>query len=162
MSTKTAKKETAEKKEFTLERMFTMWIYKSKKGNKYLSGKTNEGVQLKGFFNSKKENPKEPDIKIYIVNDNGDLSKDEFVSLWCNTTEAGKKYVSGKVDGERVVGFFNSKAEINGIIPYLNVYYSDSEQEESKEETKPTKKSEPKKTKQKEYEEVETDNDLPF
>lgn len=164
MSTKatkkeTTKKETNEKKEFTLERFFTLWIYKSKKGNKYLSGVTEDGEKLRGFFNSKKENPKEPDIRIYTVNKKGDISKEEFISLWCNANaESGKKYISGKIDGKRVVGFFNSKAEVNGVIPYINVYYSDNEQNESKEENKPkySKKEEP------EFEEMKTDDDLPF
>jgi hypothetical protein len=161
MATKTT---NATKKEFNLERACTLWIYKSKKGNKYLSGKTADGeTKLKGFFNSKKENPKEPDIRLYTVNEKGDLSKDEFASLWCNATEGGKKYTSGKIDGKRVVGFFNSKAEINGIIPYLNVYLSDDEQKPANTESKKTtKNAKAEKKEEPKFEEVETDNDLPF
>ena len=155
MATKTTKKTTQAtetKKEFTLERALVMWIYKGKKGGKYLSGKTEDGDKIKGFFNSKKNNPKEPDIRIYGVNEKGDLTKDEICSLWCNTTENGKKYATGKMDGDRVVGFFNSKAQVDGVVPYLNVYYSDDQknEEQQKIDTK------------EEYEEVETDDDLPF
>lgn len=131
MSTKTTQKTTASKKEFNLTPVLTMWIYKGKNGVKYLSGKTEDGTKLKGFFNGKKKNPKEPDIRIYKQLDKGVLEKDEFISLWVKLSKGGKKYISGKLGDKWVTGFFNSKAEIGGIIPYLNVYFS-----ESKEETK--------------------------
>lgn len=151
MSTKTAQKTTASKKEFNLTPVLTMWIYKGKNGVKYLSGKTEDGVKLKGFFNGKKKNPKEPDIRIYKQLDKGVLEKDEFISLWVKVSKGGKKYISGKLGDKWVTGFFNSKAEIGGIIPYFNVYFS-----ESKEETKSDIPEG--------VEEIgaEDDNDLPF
>lgn len=155
---------TATKKEFTLKQVFTMWIYKSKNGDKYLSGKTEDGQKIRGFFNNKKENPKEPDIRIYLVNDKGDLSKEEYVSLWCNAKENGKRHLSGKIDGKRVVGFFNSKAKVDGVIPYFSVYWSEAN-EDSKPDHKETKTETKKATKSKKAEkkeEPETDSDLPF
>jgi hypothetical protein len=151
MSTKTTQKTTASKKEFNLTPVLTMWIYKGKNGVKYLSGKTEDGTKLKGFFNGKKKNPKEPDIRIYKQLDKGVLEKDEFISLWVKLSKGGKKYISGKLGDKWVTGFFNSKAEIGGIIPYLNVYFS-----ESKEETKSDVPEG--------VEEIgtEDDNDLPF
>lgn len=152
MSTKTTQKATG-KKEFNLTPALTMWIYKSKNGVKYLSGKTEEGTKLKGFFNGKKKNPKEPDIRIYKQIDKGVLEKEEFISLWVKVSKGGKKYLSGKLGDKWVTGFFNSKAEIGGIIPYFSIYFSDSK-EESKSEVSEG------------YEEITTeddvDNDLPF
>lgn len=152
MSTKTTQKATASKKEFNLTPLLTMWIYKGKNNVKYLSGKTDEehSLKLKGFFNGKKKNPKEPDIRIYKQLDKGVLSKDEFISLWVKVSKGGKKYISGKLGDQWVTGFFNSKAEIGGIIPYFTVYFSDSRDtaEESHQD----------------FEEIgtEDDNDLPY
>lgn len=154
MSTKTAQK-TASKKEFNLTPVLTMWIYKGKNNVKYLSGKTEEDtpVKLKGFFNGKKKNPKEPDIRIYKQIDKGLIEKDEYLSLWVKVSKGGKKYLSGKLGDKWVTGFFNSKAEIGGIYPYFSIYFSDSK-EESKSEVAEG------------YEEISTDeeidNDLPF
>lgn len=162
MSTKTAKKTTAKatKKEFNLQQAFTLWIYKGKNGGKYLSGTTEDrDTKLTAFFNNEKQNPKEPDIRVYIRDDAGNLSKEEYCSLWCNVSEATeKKYLSGKIDDVRVVGFFNSKAKIGENIPYINVYFSEDEKEEEK--PKPSKKTQ--KKEEPEYTEIESDDDLPF
>lgn len=162
MSTKTAQKTTASKKEFNLTPVLTMWCYKGKaKGSvKYLSGKTDSDkpVKLKGFFNGKKKNPKEPDIRIYTEIEKGVLSKEEFISLWVKVSKGGKKYISGKLGDKWVTGFFNSRAEINGIIPYFTVYYSDSEQKSEKTDT-----NEYKTPVTPDFEEIEdVDDDLPF
>lgn len=126
MSTKTTQKTTAKTKEFNLTPVLTMWCKKGNKGVKYLSGKTEDGVYLKGFFNGKKKNPKEPDIRIY-TDVKGELSKDEFISLWVNVSKGGKNYISGKLGDEWVTGFFNSKAEVNSKKPYFTVYFSHSD-----------------------------------
>ena len=160
MSTKTTKKtaQATEKKEFNLERVFTLWIQKGSKGKKYLSGKCEDGTKVTGFFNNEKQNPKEPDIRVYVRDDEGNLSKEEYCSLWCNVSETTeKKYLSGKIGDDRVVGFFNSKAKIGENIPYINVYLSEEQETENKKATKKTqKKVEP------EYQEVDSDDDLPF
>jgi hypothetical protein len=155
MSTKTAQKNTAKTKEFNLTPVLTMWIYKGKNDVKYLSGKTPDGVKLKGFFNGKKKNPKEPDIRIYTQLDKGVLSKDEFISLWVKVSKGGKKYISGKLGDKWVTGFFNAKAEIGGIIPYINVYFSNNDEKtDNVEALKPDVPEG--------VEEIETDDDLPF
>lgn len=163
MSTKTTKKE------FNLNQAFTLWINKGKKGGKYLSGRNSAGFHVRGFFNNEKQNPKEPDIRIYTVLSDGTTAKEECCSLWCNVSEkTEKKYLSGKFGNDRVIGFFNSKAKIGENIPYINVYYSEDQQEtaedeqEAEEQPKQTKST--KKTQKKvepEFEEV-TDDDLPF
>lgn len=155
MSAKTATKKPAEvKKEFNLERACVMWIYKSKKSeSKYLSGRVEgKDIKLKGFFNREKQNPKEPDIKLYTVDGNNKTSKEVYLSLWVNASDNGKKYASGKLGDKRVVGFFNSRASVDGVIPYLNVYFSDDTKEEEK----------VKEAKEPEFEEIAPDNDLPF
>lgn len=158
MSTKTTKKAQAkapkvQEKEFNLKQAVTLWIYKSKKGSKYLSGVTAEGEKVTGFFNKDKQNPKEPDIRLYTRDNEGNTSKDVFLALWCNVKDGSdKKYLSGKIGDKRVVGFFNSKAEIDGVIPYINIYFSE-DQEQLKVEAE---------EKEPEYEEVGEDDDLPF
>ena len=152
MATKTKETKT-EVKTFNLERVCTLWINSSKdKKSKYLSGRTAEGVKITGFFNSKdRQNPKEPDIRLSYkkyLDDGKKGSEAEYCALWCNATKNGKKYLSGKVDGKRVVGFINSKAEVDGVKPYINLYYSDDQAEPKKEDPK--------------FEEVEAGSELPF
>ena len=158
-ATKTSKKVTTkaqatQKKEFNLERFITLWIYKSEKGSKYLSGTTEDKkFKLTGFFNNEKQNPKEPDIRIYVRDDEKNLSKEPYISLWCNVKDGSdKKYLSGKIDDKKVVGFFNAKAKVNGTMPYINIYFSEAqaEQEKIKEENETV------------YEDVAIDEDLPF
>ena len=124
MTKKNEKTTVATEQKSTLNELFAMWKQKSKAGKSYFTGK-DSGVQLKGFYNTKKENPKEPDLKIYKVDDNGELCKDVFLALWCNATESGKKYLSGKLKDERVVAFINEKATEDNKQPYLRVYLSD-------------------------------------
>ena len=161
-ATKTAKKE------FTMEQAFALWRAKSAKGAAYFTGKY-DGSFIRGFYNTKKQNPKEPDIRIYRIDAEGNMEKDEFLSLWCNVSEGGKKYLTGKLDGRRVVGFINSKANDENKMPYVTVYWSDDQQQgetPAKQSEAPAKKNEtPAKkggSKKEETKEVETDDDLPF
>lgn len=123
---KTTTNET--KKEFKMKDVFTMWLYTSK-NNKgmYLSGRDVTGQKLVGFFNGKKNNPKEPDVRIYACTEDG-ISKEEYISLWCNVSKNGKKFLSGKMGGTRVVGFISSRAEADGTIPYFTVYFSEADE----------------------------------
>ena len=113
-----------------LEEAFVLWIHESKGGNDYLSGNTpttNEGVTLNlvGFFNTKKKNPKEPDIRVYSQDDNGETDK-EVCSLWEYTSKSGSKYLSGKTDDdEGIVAFYNEIDE-NSKIPYIRAYYREN------------------------------------
>ena len=126
--------------------MFALWKNKSKDGKKtYLSSK-----ELIGFYNTKKKNPKEPDLRVYALNENKDISKEPVCSLWCNVSEkTKKKYLTGEYNGKKVVGFIyegeNEKA------PYLSVYYREdgnTAQEEANQ-------------KKEEFEEIGSE-DLPF
>lgn len=147
---------TATKKEFTMEQVFAMWAAKSKDGKKYFTGKYGE-KQLRAFYNTKKQNPKEPDIRIYELDDDKKLSKEALISLWCNVSKNGKKYLSGKIDGKRVIGFINAKATDENKMPYFTIYWSEDDQKQEA----PAKESKPAKKTTKKAEAEETD-DLPF
>lgn len=153
---------TAEKKKLT--GVFALWKQKSKNGGTYFSGKTEGGSFLTGFYVTDKKNLKEPDLRVYAKDSEGNLSKEPFCSLWCNATKNGKKILSGKLDGKRVIGFI--KADASEKQPYISVYYSDEEQKEesnktdTKTEEKKSKNS--KKKEEPEYEEIPGDEALPF
>lgn len=141
-----------------LEGVCALWKRKSKDGKKvYFSGCTEDRkTQLTGFYNTEKKNMKEPDLRIFTRDEEGKLSPEPFVSLWCNSTKKGKKILSGKIDGKRVVGFINEKGSEKA--PYISVYWSDeSEAPKTEEKPKSTRKA-----KQKEEPEFEamTDEDL--
>lgn len=118
------------KKTQRMEQVFALWKAKTKKGRTYLTGKTAEGTQLVGFFNTNKKNPNEPDARIYLSKD----MKEEYCSLWCNVSDKGNKYLSGKVDGKRVIGFINGNVESKR--PYISVYYSENGLKVKEEEPK--------------------------
>ena len=124
------------------KQVFALWKRTSKEGKTYFTGKYDE-VEVRGFYNGKKQNPKEPDMRVYAVDGNKNLSKDELVSLWCNVSKGGKKYLSGKLNGKYVVGFINDKATAENKQPYISLYWSE-EQEQQKEA--PAKETKAKKT----------------
>ena len=142
-------------KNFDLERVIVLWIYPSKDGKKtYLSGKTEDNVlRLTGFFNKEKQNPKEPDIRLYTVSEKNERSDQVYLSLWVNATKNGKKVISGKLNNKKVVGFFNPKATVGGVLPYINIYWSDEQKAEVKTEGEAV---------QAEFEEIPSDMVLPF
>lgn len=152
-----AKSNTVAKNEGKRElvELFAMWKEQSKAGKSYFTGKFN-GVSIRGFYNTKKKNPNEPDLRIYDVEGEGELAKEETLSLWCNATESGKKYLSGKYNGVRVVGFINEKATAENKQPYFTIYYSDDVVKEE------PKKEEPQKGKKGKLTPMETDEDIPF
>lgn len=155
---------TAEKKK--LEGVFALWKKKSKNGGVYFSGKTEGGSFLTGFYNTEKKNLKEPDLRVYAKDSEGDLSEEPFCSLWCNATKNGKKLLSGKVDGKRVIGFI--KADASEKQPYISVYYSDEseapkeEKKSDKSDTKTEKAKTNKKKEEPEFVEIPPDESLPF
>lgn len=115
--------------------VFALWKKTDKNGKPYFSGKTENGTFLTAFLNGEKKNPKEPDVRVYIQDQNHNLSKDEYVSLWCNVSKSKRKYLSGKIGDKRVVGFINDKNE--GNRPYISVYWSeDDAQDKVPEQTK--------------------------
>ena len=117
-------KQTTEKKEFNMKQVFAMCLKKSKAGKQYLSGYDDIG-RLVGFFNGKKKNPKEPDVRIYRVSEDGGENK-EYTALWVNVSKNGKKFLTGKIDDVKVVGFINASATPEGKRPYFSVYESEA------------------------------------
>lgn len=154
--TKTATKKTEKAEQKTTltpeHQIFAMWRKRSKKGDTYFTGAYHGNDEhyakdLRGFYNSKKKNPNEPDVKIYLVNEDGELLEEPIVSLWCNATDSGKKYLSGKYKEKRVVGFINDKATKENKQPYFSVYYSDDKKADNE---------------KRELTEIKEDNKLPF
>lgn len=145
---------TAEKKR--LQGVCALWKRTSANGKTYFSGQTEDKQTfLTGFYNTDKKNLKEPDLRIYSHDAEGNLSKEPWLSLWCNATKKGKKVLSGKLDGKKVVGFI--KADAAEKQPYISVYF-----DQDKLPAEDPKKEAPKKTK-KEAPKVETpDEDPPF
>lgn len=144
--------------------VLALWKKTSKDGKKtYFTGACNEKeCYLTAFYNTNKKNLKEPDLKVYARDDEGNLSKEPILSLWCNASKNGKKYLTGKMDGKRVVGFINANG--NEKAPYISVYWSDEEEEttEAKSETQTQEKPKGKKKEEPKYEEIRNDDDLPF
>lgn len=126
---KAIKEKEIKKEETKLEEAFVLWKHESKSGNEYLSGSTpaDKGgvLQLIGFFNKKKKNPKEPDVRVYSLDEEGNQG-DEICSLWENTAKSGNKYLSGLTDEkENIVAFYNELDE-NSKIPYIRAYYKEA------------------------------------
>ena len=117
---KETKKET--KKEFDLQEACVLWLQTSKKGVQYLKGRDLNGNKIIGYFNET-TNDKQPKIKIYSLDDNGDKDK-EIVTLWITESLKKNKYLSGYTDEkEDVIAFYNDTK--NEKLPYLRVYFKD-------------------------------------
>ena len=127
---KKAIKEKEIKEEQTkLEEAFVLWKHKTNGGVVYLTGNTSNdkgtSLSLVGFYNSKKKNPKEPDIKVFMNDENGKRDK-EVCSLWENTSKSGRTYLSGTTDeNENIVAFYNEIDE-NSKIPFIRAYYKEN------------------------------------
>lgn len=113
------------KDEFDLEEAFVLWNHQAKSGADYLTGSVGE-MKLIGFFNKTKKNEKEPDIRIYTI-ENDEISKEEVASLWRNVSETGSYYLTG-TDNENIklVGFYNEKIFEFPNRPLIRVYYKES------------------------------------
>ena len=115
------------------KQLCVLWKKESKNGKPYFTGKANiNGYEqnVTAFYNLEKKNPKEPDLRIYAVDKENKLSKEPILSLWVNVSPAkNSKYLSGKVDGKRVVGFIN-ESKANTKRPTISIYLSDDKKEE--------------------------------
>ena len=120
------KEEYEVKKEFDLEEAFVMWNHKSKSGTNYLTGTCGD-MKIIGFNNTDKKNEKEPDIRIYTI-ENDQISKEAVASLWRNVSKSGKYYLTG-TDNENIklVGFYNDNIIEFPDRPFIRVYYKESE-----------------------------------
>lgn len=132
--------------------IIVLWDEKSKEGLKYLDSK-----YYIGFYNTKKENPNAPDLKVYKKDKEGKKS-DEFASLWVKVSDKGVKYLTGSLDANKkcyLTGFINTNTEGKDgkTLPKVRIFKQDDlNGGESKEEPKP--KSNKK--------EIPSDDDLPF
>lgn len=118
---RTAKKEEV-KQEVKLAEAFALWKNTSKAGTEYLKGYDLHKNKLVGFFNGNKKNPKEPDVRVYSIDAEGNQEK-EVASLWENISKNEKKYLTGSTDEkEKLVGFYSNKDEKT---PYIRVYFKE-------------------------------------
>lgn len=124
---KVEKKEEV-KQEFTLKEAFVLWKRKAKSGVDYLSGyavdENGNKTYLNGFFNSKKENPKAPDIRVMTATNEGEESV-EVAILWENLSkDETKRYLTGTTnDHEKLVCFYGK--EHQEMRPYIRAYYKE-------------------------------------
>lgn len=119
MSTATKNaKETKEVKNTKLIPVFALWARKDKNGNDYFTGKVEgEETKLVAFYNNKRSGMKDPDI-IVFYRDGKDLIP--YCKLWANASKGGKKYLTGKMEEFKVVGFFNDAHTVRQ--PYISIY----------------------------------------
>ena len=113
--------------EFTLEEAFVLWKNKSKAGNDYLKGHTSEACgnqNIVGFFNTNKKNPKEPDVRIYLIDAEGNQDK-EVADLWESISEGkGTRYLTGTTeDKEKLVAFYGQDSQEKR--PYIRAYFKE-------------------------------------
>lgn len=101
-------------------------LWKSKSGKCFMGvAKDETGKDLGkvvAFQNFNKKNEKEPDFRVYWVNDNGEKTE-ECVALWKVISKNKKYYLNGKTTSEeKVYGFFNKEIEGKNL-PNISVYY---------------------------------------
>ena len=111
-----------------LKEIFALWKRQSKAGNTYFSGKNSIGENIVGFFNTNKKNPKEPDLKVYYYAGE-EIAKEPVLSMWCNVSNNGKKYLTGKIDKHRYIGFINGDDQ-DGKHPYVRIYLREEQAQE--------------------------------
>lgn len=118
---KSTSKQEETKQEVKMQEAFALWKNTSKSGKDYLKGQDFNKNKLVGFFNTNKKNPKEPDVRIYSVNADGNQDK-EIASLWDYKSQNGKQYLSGITDEkEKLVAFYGSKEKA----PYIRAYFKE-------------------------------------
>ena len=121
MSTATKKntqKNTQEVKNTKLIPVFALWARKDKNGNDYFTGKVEgEETKLVAFYNKKRTGMKDPDINVFYRYGEDILP---YCKLLANASKAGKKYLTGKMDDTKVVGFFNEAHTVKQ--PYISIY----------------------------------------
>ena len=115
-----------ERKEFNLEEAFVLWQNESKNKTMYLSGFTSEKLgkkKLLGYFNTKKNNPKEPDIRVYELDSEGKQGK-EVVALWESISKQNVRYLTGTTDEkEKLIAFYGNEHEEKR--PYIRAYFQE-------------------------------------
>ena len=108
--------------EFTLTEAFVLWKQTAKSGKEYLKGHTTgKTAKLVGFINSMKENPKEPDVRIYSLDVEGKQDI-EVASLWETVSVKGNRYLTGSTnEKEKLVAWYSK--DDNEARPYIRAYF---------------------------------------
>lgn len=116
-------KEENKKEKFDLQECFTLWLNTSKEGNKYLSGYDFNHNRIMGFYN-KKANDKQPSIRIYGVDEEGKITKEEIITLWDTTFKtSGKNGLSGYTnEKEGIIAFYGDLEDTKH--PYIKGYFT--------------------------------------
>ena len=112
-----------EKEKFDLQECFTLWLNTSKEGNKYLSGYDFNKNRIIGFYN-KKQNDKQPSIRLYGVDDEGKTTKEEIITLWDTKFKtSGKDGLSGYTnEKEGIIAFYGDEKDTKH--PYIRGYFT--------------------------------------
>ena len=117
------KKQETKKQEFNLQEAFVLWMNESKNKSEYLKGFDLNKNKLLGFKVVAKKNEKEPDYRVYDLNDKGAINK-EVASLWINKDKNGKNYLTGTTsEKEKLVAFFGN--EHQEARPYIRAYFKE-------------------------------------
>ena len=125
MKTTVKKVETTEKEvKKEMKDLGILWEHKAESDVIYLSGNLSEELHYKkilAFYNYSKKNEKEPDVRVYLLDDDG--KKDhEIISLWKQVSKQGANYYSGLTDEkENVVAFINTSEDIKQ--PKIRIYF---------------------------------------
>ena len=117
----TIEKQPKQKQKLT--EAFALWRNKAQSGEYYLSGYANGNKEFKllGYFNPNKNNPKEPDVRVYSLDSNGKRDK-EVASLWENLDRNEERYLTGTTDEkEKIVAWYGKENEEKR--PYIRAYY---------------------------------------
>lgn len=121
----------AVKKEFDLKECFALWRQTSKTGTQYFTGKTSEEDEAErspiiGFFTVDKQNPTDPDVRIYIKEKDAEgkpVLGECIANLWGQISQNFNEYLTGETnEKEDLVGFFTKKDD-KGKVPDIRVYY---------------------------------------
>ena len=121
--TKSETKNEEKKEKFDLKECFTLWLNTSKEGNKYLTGYDFNHNRIIGFYNRKKTNDKQPDIRLYAVDEEGKLT-DEIITLWSTTFKtSGNTGLNGYTnEKEGIIAFYGNEEETKK--PYIKGYFT--------------------------------------
>lgn len=114
---------TEEKGKFDLKECFVLWLNTSKEGNKYLTGYDFNNTKILGFFN-KKANDKQPSIRIYGLDDEGKITKEEIITLWDTKFKtSGNMGLNGYTnEKEGIIAFYGDENDTKR--PYIKGYFS--------------------------------------
>ena len=120
---KYVKNEENKKEKFDLQECFTLWLNTSKEGNKYLSGYDFNKNRIIGFYN-KKQNDKQPSIRLFGVDEEGKTTKEEIITLWDTTFKtSGKDGLSGYTnEKEGIIAFYGDENDTKH--PYIRGYFT--------------------------------------